>query len=156
MVPGVATSPSPMPCIHLARRGQPHDQRPPLDPAIAALPNVTEQTGSAFAVDPRHNQADWLFSDVICYPRRMHTFNSRWLELGDCQRFVITIKLQGGTGLEAIRAFQALGGQVVHLWHNKHEVTFIKHPELAAPEVIAWPWLNDKSRAPLNPSPPSC
>ena len=113
----------------------------PLDPAMAALPNVTEVTGSAFAVDPRHHQADWIFSDVICYPQRMHTFISRWLELGGCQRFVITIKLQGGSGLEEIRAFQELGGQVVHLWHNKHEVTFIKHPKLAAPEVMDWPWL---------------
>lgn len=113
----------------------------PLDPAIAAMPNVTELTGSAFAVDPRHHQADWIFSDVICYPRRMHTFISRWLELGGCERFVITIKLQGEAGLEAIASFQDLGGQVAHLWHNKHEVTFIKHPKLAAPRVVTWPWL---------------
>lgn len=112
----------------------------PLDPAVAAMPNVTEHTGSAFAIDPRHYQADWIFSDVICYPPRMHGFIGRWLELGNCERFVITIKLQGDTGLDSIRSYQDLGGQIAHLWHNKHEVTFIKHPKLPGPQVIAWPW----------------
>ncbi|MHC5068312.1 MAG: SAM-dependent methyltransferase, partial [Planctomycetota bacterium] len=112
----------------------------PLDPAIDALSNVHFQQGSAFAIDPRHHHADWIFSDVICYPGRMHTFVSRWLELGDCTKFVITIKLQGDTDFDAIRAFQDLGGHVVHLWSNKHECTFIKHPELNGPAPLAWPW----------------
>lgn len=115
----------------------------PLDPRVAELANVSTEQGSAFALDARHHSADWICSDIICYPKRLHTFAQRWLELGDCRRFVLTVKLQGETDFDAIEAFRALGdGVVTHLWHNKHEVTWIGHPGLGDdPRPRPWPWL---------------
>lgn len=98
----------------------------PLDERVAALPRVTWQQGSAFAIDPRHHQADWICSDVICYPRRMLTFIERWLELGTCRRFIVTVKLQGETDYGLLDAFRALpGASLRHLMHNKHEATLL-------------------------------
>jgi 23S rRNA (cytidine2498-2'-O)-methyltransferase len=38
---------------------------------------------------------------------------------------VCSIKLQGATDHEAVARFQAIpGGRVMHLFHNKHELTF--------------------------------
>ncbi|MDA3960978.1 MAG: hypothetical protein PF961_09325 [Planctomycetota bacterium] len=118
----------------------------PLDDRITALPNVSFQQGSAFALDPRHNQADWICSDIICYPKRLHTFVDRWIELGNCQRFVLTVKLQGVTDFDALKAFQDLpNGVTTHLWFNKHEVTWIGHPSLSRDSTPqAWPWIATK------------
>src|SRR5581483_3873425 len=44
----------------------------PLDLRIATLPGVTWRRESAFALDPaQFSGIDWLFSDVICYPKRL-------------------------------------------------------------------------------------
>lgn len=114
----------------------------PLAPALAALDNVHTQQGSAFALDARHHHADWICSDIACYPRRLYTFARRWLDLGDCRRFILTIKLQGADDRDVIRAFQDLGpGVTVHLWHNKHELTWIGHPALGHDSIPRpWPW----------------
>lgn len=100
----------------------------PLDPAIERLPLVQPCQGSAFGLDPRHvGHVDWLFSDVICYPDRLRTMLERWLELGDCKRFVITVKLQGDTDFEALQWFREYpGSRLIHLFQNKHELTWIK------------------------------
>jgi 23S rRNA (cytidine2498-2'-O)-methyltransferase len=100
----------------------------PLAPAIAALPRVTARRESAFALDPGMiGPVDWLFSDVICYPRRLLKLVERWLAAGTCRRFVCTIKFQGKTDHETARAFAAIpGSQLMHLHHNKHELTWIK------------------------------
>ncbi len=113
----------------------------PLDPAIAALPNVTHQRGSAFAVDARHERADWIFSDIICYPSRLVTLIERWLSFAACARFVITIKLQGVPDPGVVAALRAIDhARVVHLHHNKHELTFLRHPDLRGPDPSPWPW----------------
>jgi 23S rRNA (cytidine2498-2'-O)-methyltransferase len=96
----------------------------PLDPAVAAMPGVTWREGSAFAMEPE--PVDWLFSDVIAYPARLLTLVQRWIAAGAAGRIVCTVKLQGGTDHDAVDAFAAIpGGRVTHLFHNKHELTFM-------------------------------
>src|SRR5882724_1970576 len=100
----------------------------PLDPAIGGLPNVEERRESAFALDPKSvGRVDWLFSDVICYPKRLLTTVKKWLEAGTVSRFACTIKFQGATDFEAMREFAAIpGSRLLHLHNNKHELTWIK------------------------------
>jgi len=100
----------------------------PLDPAIARLPNVEQRLESAFALDPKAvGPVDWLFSDVICYPKRLLTTVKKWLDAGTARRFLCTIKFQGETDFEAMREFAAIpGSRLLHLHHNKHELTWVK------------------------------
>lgn len=99
----------------------------PLAPSVAALPLVNHcEKSSAFALDPRHaGDVDWLFCDVACYPERLLGMVSRWLEHGGCRNFVCTIKFQGVTDHTVAAAFRAIpGSRLVHLAHNKHELTW--------------------------------
>jgi 23S rRNA (cytidine2498-2'-O)-methyltransferase len=100
----------------------------PLAPGVARLPGIEHRRESAFAIDPRAvGPVDWLFSDVVCYPARLLELVERWLAAGTCRRFVCTIKFQGETDHEAARRFAAIpGSQLRHLFHNKHELTWIK------------------------------
>jgi 23S rRNA (cytidine2498-2'-O)-methyltransferase len=96
----------------------------PLDPAVAAMPGVTEWLDSAFGVTPQN--VDWLFSDVIAYPDRLLALVRRWIDAGAARYVVCTIKFQGPTDHDTAAAFASIpGGQVVHLFHNKHELTFL-------------------------------
>ncbi len=100
----------------------------PLAPSVARHPLVETCLGSAFALDPRQAGAvDWLFSDVICYPDRLYEWFARWLELGACKRFVLTVKLQGETDFAVLEKFRAIPGVGLrHLFHNKHELTLTR------------------------------
>jgi 23S rRNA (cytidine2498-2'-O)-methyltransferase len=100
----------------------------PLDPRVAALPGVEFRQQSAFALEPRAiSGINWLFSDVVCYPRRLLALVERWLAEGTCRRFVCTIKFQGPTDHETARHFAAIpGSRLLHLHHNKHELTWIR------------------------------
>ena len=100
----------------------------PLAPSVAGHPLVNACLGSAFGLDPRHVGAiDWLFSDVICYPDKLYAWLARWLELGECRRFVMTVKLQGATDFALLDRFRAVpGSRLLHLSSNKHELTFVK------------------------------
>jgi 23S rRNA (cytidine2498-2'-O)-methyltransferase len=100
----------------------------PLAPEIARLPGVEAVAESAFALDPRSvGPVDWLFSDIVCYPARLLALVERWLAAGACRRFVCTIKFQGETDHAIAARFAAIpGSQLRHLFHNKHELTWIK------------------------------
>lgn len=100
----------------------------PLDPRIAALPGVTMRRESAFALEPEKiGGIDWVFSDVVCYPRRLLALVERWLVAGNCRRFVCTLKFQGPTDHETARRFAAIpGSRLLHLHQNKHELTWIR------------------------------
>jgi 23S rRNA (cytidine2498-2'-O)-methyltransferase len=101
--------------------------RAPLDPKIAALPRLEQRLASAFALKPEEiGPIDWLTSDVICYPARLLRLVQAWLESGLARNIVCTLKFQGPTDHETARAFAAIpGGRLVHLFHNKHELTWI-------------------------------
>jgi 23S rRNA (cytidine2498-2'-O)-methyltransferase len=96
----------------------------PLAAVVAAMPGVSERLDSAFAVPAE--PIDWLFSDVIAYPDRLLALVRRWIEAGAARYVVCTIKFQGPTDHDTAAAFASIpGGQVVHLFHNKHELTFL-------------------------------
>jgi 23S rRNA (cytidine2498-2'-O)-methyltransferase len=100
----------------------------PLAPEIAALPNVEFRQASAFALDPAEvGPVDWLFSDVVCYPARLYGLVERWLESGLARNLVCTLKFQGATDHAAARRFAAISGsRLMHLHHNKHELTWAR------------------------------
>jgi 23S rRNA (cytidine2498-2'-O)-methyltransferase len=100
-----------------------------LDPRLAGRPGIEHRRASAFALDPRTvGPVDWLFSDVVCYPKRLLTLVQRWLAAGNVRRFVCTVKFQGATDVEAMQRFAAIpGSRLLHLHHNKHELTWV-HP----------------------------
>lgn len=99
-----------------------------LAPAIAGLPRIEHRFASAFEIEPRAlGPIDWLFSDVVCYPARLLALIERWLAAGTCRRFVCTIKFQGKTDHASARRFAAIpGSQLRHLFHNRHELTWIR------------------------------
>jgi 23S rRNA (cytidine2498-2'-O)-methyltransferase len=95
----------------------------PLDAAIAALPGVTQAIDSAFALEPR--AVDWLVCDVIAYPARTLALLERWLPFA--RNLVCTVKFQGETDHDtADRIADLPGVRLVHLFHNKHELTVLK------------------------------
>jgi 23S rRNA (cytidine2498-2'-O)-methyltransferase len=100
----------------------------PLAAEVAALPNVEFRQASAFALDPAEvGPVDWLFSDVVCYPTRLYGLVERWLESGLVRNLVCTLKFQGATDHAAARRFAAIpGARLMHLHHNKHELTWAR------------------------------
>jgi 23S rRNA (cytidine2498-2'-O)-methyltransferase len=100
----------------------------PLDPGLSNLAGIDYRRESAFALDPRTiGPVDWLFSDVVCYPKRLLTLVQKWLAAGRVRHFVCTVKFQGATDFDALRAFAAIpGSRLVHLHHNKHELTWVR------------------------------
>jgi 23S rRNA (cytidine2498-2'-O)-methyltransferase len=103
-----------------------------LDPNVAAMPGVTMRQESAFAIDPAGEApVDWLFSDVIAYPERLLALVRGWIEAGKTRHIVCTVKFQGPTDHETADLFAAIpGAHLWHLYHNKHELTFVWHNEL--------------------------
>ena len=102
----------------------------PLEPRVAALPGVSFLRKDAFALKPEDvGELDWLFCDVACYPPKLYDWIEKWLASGLCRNFVCTIKMQGGAkdaDFETPRRFARIpGGSVVHLYHNKHELTWM-------------------------------
>ncbi|GHU39580.1 SAM-dependent methyltransferase [Spirochaetia bacterium] len=102
--------------------------RAPLAESVMRNPNVHFIKHDAFTLRPEEiGSIDWLLCDVISYPARLFEWVEKWLESGLCRRFICTIKMQGGCNFDAVRRFAAIpDSTVVHLWHNKHELTWIK------------------------------
>lgn len=110
--------------------------RSPLDPALMASPRVEFRSADAFQYLPDKNDpVDWLLSDVICYPAKLYPLVEAWVRSGKAKHLVITIKFQGEANPADIAKFQELG-RVLHLAHNKHELTFLyEREDLRAPGV---------------------
>lgn len=102
--------------------------RAPLDPKVMSFKNIEFIQGDAFKLTPdKVGPIDWLFSDIICYPEKLLDFIKTWIQSGMCKNFVCTIKFQGEIDLDAAKEFELIdGSKVIHLFNNKHELTFIK------------------------------
>lgn len=99
--------------------------RAPLEPSVAMMPGVTFRKGDAFQAGPEAlGSVDWLCSDVICYPEKLLEFVKQWKEAGAAKHFICTLKFQGASNPSTVEKFAALG-RVLHLHHNKHELTWI-------------------------------
>ncbi len=96
----------------------------PLDPAVAAMQGVSVRQESAFGIAPE--PVDWLCCDVVAYPARLLALLRRWLDAGAARHIVCTIKFQGETDHAIAEALAAIdSARVMHLFHNKHELTFV-------------------------------
>lgn len=101
--------------------------RAPLVQPLMEDSAVHFMTHDAFTLKPSElGHFDWIFSDVICYPERLFGWVNDWLDSGLCDRFICTIKLQGGTDWDLIDKFASIpDSRVVHLCYNKHEFTWM-------------------------------
>lgn len=99
-----------------------------LDPGVLALPGVAQRQESAFGLDPRDvGPVDWLFSDVVCYPKRLLALVEKFLAAGTVRNFLCTIKFQGETDFATQARFAAIpGSRLMHLHVNKHELTWVR------------------------------
>jgi len=102
--------------------------RAPIDDRVAAMPGVTFMKHNAFTIKPEDiGPVDWFCSDVICYPPALYDWVMLWMESGLARNFICTIKMQGADwDRPSVERFAAIpGSRVLHLWHNKHELTWI-------------------------------
>jgi 23S rRNA (cytidine2498-2'-O)-methyltransferase len=103
--------------------------RSSLDPSLKTFSNIHFQSGDAFALAPE--KKDWIFSDVICYPEKLYEYMLGWIRSGHCEKFVCSIKFAGEPDSAIIKKFQEIPhSRVIHLTHNKNEVTWIRHPKI--------------------------
>jgi len=104
--------------------------RAPLDPRLLKKKNVHFHQQSAFAVEPKETREvprQFLFcSDIICYPEKLWELVEKWHNAG-VENFICTIKFQGETDYAMVEKFLNMpNSKIIHLYHNKHEVTFFK------------------------------
>ena len=104
----------------------------PLADCVGRIRAVRWQQASAFDLDHRHEgPVDWLCSDIVCYPQRLLGLVQRWIAAGAVRQRHLHDQVPGchrpGSGA---RVFQAIpAGRVIHLHHNRHELTFIRIQE---------------------------
>ncbi len=98
----------------------------PIEKRIMDLGNIEFRQESAFGLDPgAFGPIDWFCSDIICYPERLLNLVNRFRAAGTVKNFVCTIKYQAETDWEETLKFLEIpGSRIVHLHHNKHEVTW--------------------------------
>lgn len=106
--------------------------RSPLDLDPETYSQVRFFQGDGFKVHPRRlrregwEPVDWVFSDMAAYPARVWEWVKLWLEAPEVPHMVVTLKMQGEPDWETLHSFQRLtGGRLVHLYHNKHELTWM-------------------------------
>lgn len=104
----------------------------PIEKRIMDLGRIDFRQESAFGLDPKtFDEIEWFCSDIICYPERLLNLVNRFRETGTVKNFVCTIKYQAETDWEnTLKFLEIPGSKIVHLHHNKHEVTwFLKGSE---------------------------
>jgi 23S rRNA (cytidine2498-2'-O)-methyltransferase len=102
--------------------------RAPLDPRIAHLPNVSFLKKDAFSLMPEElNGVAWVFCDVVCFPEKLLGWLVQNSSIHPKINYVCTIKFQGRADPDLIRDFVRIeGSSCLHLFHNKHELTWFK------------------------------
>lgn len=100
--------------------------RSSLVPSLMIKKNINFIPHDAFTLPLQSfNKVDWVFSDVICYPPRLLEWVNKWLKAELCNNFICTIKMQGTPDISTINEFaQIPHSRIVHLFHNKHELTW--------------------------------
>lgn len=98
----------------------------PIEKRIMDLGRIDFRQESAFGLDPRDfDELEWFCSDIICYPERLLNLVKRFLDSGKVRNFACTLKYQGETDWENTFKFLEIpNSRIVHLHHNKHEVTW--------------------------------
>jgi 23S rRNA (cytidine2498-2'-O)-methyltransferase len=98
----------------------------PIEKRIMDLGQIDFKKESAFGLDPKEvGELDWFCSDIICYPERLLNLVKRFMDHGKVKNFVCTIKYQSETDWKNTLKFLDIpNSRIVHLHHNKHEVTW--------------------------------
>lgn len=101
--------------------------RAPLRQDLMSASRLKFSKMDAFSFLPDSKQKmDWIFSDLICEPQRLLAFVKVWVAEGSVKTIVATIKFKGNTDVETMNQFvQIQGSKILHLYNNKHEVTWI-------------------------------
>ncbi len=104
--------------------------RSPLDPSLDSRKNISFLKGNAFTIDAQYlEEADWIFSDLACYPEKLLEWVSPLLTQYPKMKFVCTLKFQGKNGYNVAKKFAKIpDSEVFHLFHNKHELTWVRLP----------------------------
>ena len=115
--------------------------RAELDPAVATHSRIEHRRGDAFALRPEAvGTMDWVVSDVVAYPDRVLALARHWAEACPAARLIFTIKFQGPADPAiAYRFLDIPGSRLLHLHHNKHELTWFRLPDGGPPEAIGRP-----------------
>ncbi len=106
--------------------------RSPLDDRVTQMPGVHFQKRDAFSLSPdefkeSREKTDWLFSDLVCYPEKLYDWVRMWVESGACDNFICTLKFQGDGDYRMAQKFADIShSRVIHLFHNKHELTWVR------------------------------
>ncbi len=102
--------------------------RTPLHPTLMAKKNVEFIQGNAFNIEPNDfPELNWLVSDVICYPEKLLTTVQKWVSAMPDLTMICTLKFQGEADYGIVKEFLKIPtSRIVHLFHNKHELTWIK------------------------------
>lgn len=103
----------------------------PIEKKIMDLGKIDFRQESAFGLDPNDfGPIEWFCSDIICYPERLLNLVKRFIESGKVKNFVCTIKYQAEIDWEnTLKFLEIPGSRIVHLHHNKHEVTWFLKSE---------------------------
>lgn len=102
--------------------------RAPLDQKVMKFGNIKHREGDAFKLNPiDFKNCTWFFSDIICTPEKLYETVQFWIKNSTIKNYVCTIKFKGDCDFDIIKKFLNIpSSQIVHLYHNKNEVTWIK------------------------------
>lgn len=112
--------------------------RAPLAKEISKISNIQHQEGDAFKLNPENfKDATWFFSDLICTPEKIFETIQFWLSHSKIENFVCTIKFKGDCPIEYLDRFLSIEHSlIIHLYHNKNEVTWIRTPRLSKKSIL--------------------
>jgi 23S rRNA (cytidine2498-2'-O)-methyltransferase len=99
---------------------------------LATSDNVRFIKKDAFRLDPGELglDPDWLFCDIICQPEKLLSLIHAWKNRSRVKNIVATLKFKGRTPHALIQKFADIpGSRLIHLFHNKHELTWIHQNE---------------------------
>jgi 23S rRNA (cytidine2498-2'-O)-methyltransferase len=95
--------------------------RAPLAPSLQSVPFLKRD---AFSLKPEDfPDAEWIFSDVVSTPQKLLEWVRPWLATD--AELVCTLKFQGEEDAAVLDAFEEIG-QIMRLFHNKHELTWVR------------------------------
>jgi 23S rRNA (cytidine2498-2'-O)-methyltransferase len=106
--------------------------RSALHPSLLNQGKIKFIQGNAFSADPKEfMDLTWLVSDVICYPEKLLECVKKWVSALPLLTMICTIKFQGEANYNIVKEFLEIpASRVIHLYHNKHELTWIRDPHL--------------------------
>ncbi len=94
---------------------------------LAADPKLEILQQDVYKLNPHDFDVEWLFCDMITEPVRLLEMATVWLSAKSQLKMVCTIKYKGRSDFDILRKFRELSptSQFVHLYHNKHEITWL-------------------------------